>query len=119
MRPLPRLKRLQGGSPERLAEAVPPTARCVYSARPHWTGAREAEGDGLLNRCTGYSLYRGFESLPVRFEPKNGSLREACLGSCVQGGFRRPCRLKRIRGLRPRLRIADFGLRPKFESLRV
>src|SRR5207245_6406064 len=29
-------------------------------------GGREAEGGGLLNRYTGYNLYRGFESLPLR-----------------------------------------------------
>ena len=31
------------------------------------SGAREAEGDGLLIRCSGYNRYRGFESLPLRF----------------------------------------------------
>src|SRR5208283_621573 len=29
-------------------------------------GGREAEGGGLLNRCTGQNLYRGFESPPLR-----------------------------------------------------
>ena len=31
------------------------------------TGGRAAEGNGLLNRRTGYPRYRGFESRPVRF----------------------------------------------------
>lgn len=29
-------------------------------------GDREAEGDGLLIRCTCLNMYRGFESLPLR-----------------------------------------------------
>ena len=29
-------------------------------------GGREAEGGGLLNRCRGQNLYRGFESPPLR-----------------------------------------------------
>ena len=29
-------------------------------------GGREAEGGGLLNRCTSQNLYRGFESPPLR-----------------------------------------------------
>ena len=29
-------------------------------------GDREAEGDGLLIRCTCVNMYRGFESLPLR-----------------------------------------------------
>ncbi len=32
----------------------------------HGSGGREAEGGGLLNRCTVEKPYRGFESLPLR-----------------------------------------------------
>ena len=32
-----------------------------------WRGGRVAEGNGLLNRRTGLSWYRGFESRPLRF----------------------------------------------------
>jgi hypothetical protein len=31
-----------------------------------WRGGRAAEGDGLLNRCTGSNPYPGFESQPLR-----------------------------------------------------
>ena len=33
-----------------------------------WRDGRAAEGAGLLNRCTGYNLYRGFESRSLRFK---------------------------------------------------
>ena len=33
---------------------------------PCWSGGREAEGGGLLNRYRGEIPYRGFESLPLR-----------------------------------------------------
>ena len=32
-----------------------------------WRGGRVAEGNGLLNRRTGISPYRGFESRPLRW----------------------------------------------------
>ena len=43
----------------------------IVSLRLHrdfllWSGGREAEGGGLLNRCTVEKPYRGFESLPLR-----------------------------------------------------
>src|SRR5271157_5301494 len=39
-----------------------------YNLRGHSPrrGGREAEGGGLLNRCRGQNLYRGFESPPLR-----------------------------------------------------
>ena len=58
-----------GSSARPIAAQTPGETRMGigYHPRSRRTGAREAEGDGLLNRCTGDSLYRGFESLPVRF----------------------------------------------------
>ncbi len=33
----------------------------------YWRDGRVAEGGGLLNRYIDYNLYRGFESLSLRF----------------------------------------------------
>ncbi len=38
----------------------------IFGASNNWRGGRVAEGNGLLNRHTGDSLYREFESLPLR-----------------------------------------------------
>ncbi len=43
---------------------------CVNYPNLLWRGGRVAEGNGLLNRRTTFKLYRGFESRPLRLEPK-------------------------------------------------
>ncbi len=52
-----------GGRPVAV-DTGPGRAENAFSGR---TGGRAAEGTGLLNRRRGCSLYRGFESRPVRF----------------------------------------------------
>ena len=73
----------------------------LYDHFPQRTGAREAEGDGLLNRCMGNYLYRGFESLPVRSKPECGSLREA------HSGFSRTWRRHSLRSVARWFRCAQ------------
>ena len=59
-----------------------------------WKGGRVVEGGGLLNRYTGESLYRGFESLPFRNERSeqgtDESQRPSDGWSHTVGGLRKP-----------------------------
>ena len=48
-----------------------------------WSGGREAEGGGLLNRCTVEKPYRGFESLPLRQPAKDVVARSAIPHGCT------------------------------------
>ena len=55
-------------------DRIEPCAMVVGPSASAWRGGRAAEGSSLLNCRTGYSLYRGFESRPLRF--KNQPSRE-------------------------------------------
>ena len=64
--------------------------------------ARVAEGDGLLNRCTGSNPYRGFESLSLRFHPPSNSLLRNCSAQHVpSANFLQDLRIKRGKMSRP------------------
>ena len=53
-------------------------------------GGRAAEGDGLLNRYTDFGLYRGFESLPLRFSTAPARAGVCCfVGSRIEGRLAR------------------------------